>query len=143
MIRRATGLRDALAMRKVRNTCRGFMTRDQSKISRLRQLWWWLNRPSTTRPYVLEIDWKIVGYGLLVVDPPRGLLSAGLLPETRGQGLGTVIFRFLSEEAEDSGLVPWLEVLESNEAGRRVYEKLGFVEVSRDDNTIQMKRPRP
>lgn len=129
-----------MAMRLVRNTCSSFMTRDQSEISIWRQLRWWYTLPCSTRPYVVEDDGDIIGYGLLVVDHPHGLLTGGLLPEVRGCGLGTDLFRYLAEEAEALGLVPWLEVRESNAAGRRVYEKLGFVEVGRMHGVIEMER---
>jgi GNAT superfamily N-acetyltransferase len=143
-VRPATGILDALAMRRVRNTCRAFMTRDQSRISVFRQLRWWFSRPPSVHPYVAVYQGETIGYGLLVQELERAWLTAGLLPHERGRGFGTEIFRFLMGEALKLALTPYLEVKLSNRVGRRVYKKLGFVEFQNTGDAIVMRtRPCP
>lgn len=127
VIRPASTVRDALAMRRVRNSCRTYLTRDTSKISLLRQLRWWISRPGDLHPYVVEADGRVVGYAVITVRADRGWLTAGLLPDVRGHGVGEVVFRRLVADVLDMGLVPWLEVRHDNFKARRLYDKLGFV----------------
>jgi GNAT superfamily N-acetyltransferase len=51
-------------------------------------------------------------------------------PQARGRGLGTELLRAAAEHAGGDGVLE-LEVLESNEAARRLYERLGFSTVER------------
>lgn len=142
LVRPATGLFDAFAMRRIRNTCRSFMTRDQSWISLLRQIRWWYTKGDHVLPFVAEVGDKIIGYGLLVADGDRAWLTGGLVPHERNRGFGTEIFRFLMGEALKLGLTPYLEVKTSNRVGKRVYKKLGFVEIQKTGDVITM-RTRP
>jgi GNAT superfamily N-acetyltransferase len=143
-VRPATSVFDALAMRRVRNTCRAFMTRDQSRISVLRQLRWWFARPPSVHAYVADYQGDTIGYGLLVEDLGRAWLTGGLIPSERSRGFGTEVFRFLAHEAGRLRLTPYLEVRASNLAGRRVYKKLGFVEIRRSGDILTMRtRPCP
>jgi ribosomal protein S18 acetylase RimI-like enzyme len=53
-------------------------------------------------------------------------------PEARGRGLGVELIRELARRAQEAGVeMLELEVLESNEAARRLYERLGFRTVER------------
>ena len=133
VIRRATTWSDAAGMRRVRNRCCMYMTRNQNIISRPRQFWWWIRLPDTVRPFVVTVQRHVVGYGLI---SESGGLSGGLLPTARGSGMGEALFRFLMGCAQTLSLSPWLEVLETNLPARNLYEKLGFVERSRSDGII-------
>lgn len=140
-IRNAVTWRDALGMRLVRNECRSFMTRDRRKISLWRQIMWWRKLPFEVKPFVMEDNViGIVGYGLVIVEPPLGLLSGGLLPSHRGRDFGTQLFRHLALKAEECGVIPWLEVRGDNQVAQRLYQKLDFVEVSRANGVICMQR---
>jgi GNAT superfamily N-acetyltransferase len=51
-------------------------------------------------------------------------------PEARGRGLGTELLRAAAEQVGEGATLE-LEVLESNEGARRLYERLGFATVER------------
>lgn len=132
VIRPAETVWDALAMRRARNSCREFMTRDTARKTIAGQLmWWWFNRPENLHLFVVDTSDGVVGYAILSCDEERAWLTAGLLPSARGRGLGATVFRWLTQRAQAMGLRPSLEVLLSNEPARRVYRNLGFI------NTIQ------
>jgi ribosomal protein S18 acetylase RimI-like enzyme len=141
VFRNAVTLVDAMGMRRVRNTCRDFMTRDQSKISIWRQMWWWWTMPFNFKPMVVEEGGRIVGYGLVIQEDGYALVTGGLLPSHRGRGIGTQLFEYLAMTAESLGVKAALEVLPENHAGLRVYRKLGFVETRRCGGIIEMERP--
>lgn len=125
-LRPAVGLIDALRMRRVRNTCREFMTRNQSHIGIFGQLQWWLTRDPHLHPHLLWVSDTVVGYGIILEDGDLGLLTGGLLPGFRGMGFGEDLFQMLIENAQERRLLPALEVLEANPRARRLYTKLGF-----------------
>ncbi len=125
-LRPAIGPIDALRMLWVRNTCREFMTRNQSPIGVFGQLRWWLTHDPNLHPYLLWIADTVAGYGIVLEGDGRGLLTGGLLPAFRGMGLGADLFTSLIESARERNLLPALEVLEANPRARRLYTNLGF-----------------
>lgn len=62
----------------------------------------------------------------------REILQLGVLPVYRGQGLARELLLSLP-----SGEPYFLEVRESNQAARKLYESVGFVEVGRRPNYYQ------
>jgi hypothetical protein len=125
VLRLAVSLRDAMGMRHVRNACSSMMTRDTSKIGRMRQLWWWYRRPDGLIPYVIEHEAGIVGYGIMLIEGRHGWL--------------TKVFRDLKARALHRSLMPALEVMDFNKAAIAVYEKLGFRELHRNGPVITME----
>lgn len=146
--REAMTLNDAEQMRIVRNTCRAAMTRSTDEITPEQQITWWatLDR-AKMQPFVFvvlvpEVDdgslcsEQVVGYGLVREEDGRSWVTGGLLPEWRGQGLGTELFHFLMQHVR---MAPcWLEVREDNLAAQRIYTGLGFIESSKRDGIITM-----
>jgi ribosomal protein S18 acetylase RimI-like enzyme len=60
------------------------------------------------------------------------ILTLATLPAARGGGLASRLIRAAMDKAQKGGAVRlFLEVAETNEAGRRLYEKLGFEQVAR------------
>jgi GNAT superfamily N-acetyltransferase len=59
-------------------------------------------------------------------DTDLHLLDIGLLPEYRGQGLGTALIETLQREAAASGIPLQLKVMRGNRA-RQLYQRMGFV----------------
>lgn len=147
---------DALQMLAIRNSCRAFMTRNQAEISEAEQLEWWprmlADGAITCFLFFLadseELSLGImapaeghplpVGYGIIRLADGKRWVTGGLLPEQRGKGFGSALFAHLAAQTSED---TWLEVLHTNVAGRRTYEKLGYVEVSRDERISTMCRP--
>lgn len=80
---------------------------------------------------------EIVGSGTICIleelpspDNPSGLvgylMNIFVFPPARGEGAGKKIVEWLIREAENRGITRLM--LETTEAGRRVYESLGFVD---------------
>ena len=63
-----------------------------------------------------------------------------IAPEHQRQGLGTSVLRSLMSTAERRGVPLWLSVHRNNDA-RRLYVRLGFREVDRDERRVFMVHP--
>jgi [ribosomal protein S18]-alanine N-acetyltransferase len=82
---------------------------------------------------VARCDGAIVGFGgaWLVMDEAH-ITTLGVHPEYRGRGIGERLFAEILAEAIRRGVErASLEVRESNESARRLYEKYGFAPVAR------------
>ena len=66
----------------------------------------------------LHIDWQV---------DPVFLLGIELLPDLRRRGIGSEVIRDLLTETATRGTDMRLQVLKSNPAARRLYERLGFL----------------
>jgi ribosomal protein S18 acetylase RimI-like enzyme len=81
--------------------------------------------------------------GRLIVARRDGeirVVDIALLPEHRGVGIGTLLLRQVAAEADAAGAVTTIHVELHNRA-RVLYERLGFVEVSRDGVYALLRRP--
>lgn len=78
-------------------------------------------------------DLQVVGYGgVKVVGDGADIMTIGVFPRLRGQGLGKQILDLLVSCAREAGAdYVFLEVRESNEAARRLYERSGFIVLDR------------
>ncbi len=148
---RVEALSDVESLRLVRNELRSFMTRAREIITPEEQAVWWskaqehveayLFQVPSSMPAVLDPSRNAVGYGLVYstewagkqayIKSPCGIVAGGLRESWRGQGLGTELFRFLTERAMALYGRCALEVLVSNAPAKRVYRKLGFVPFGR------------
>jgi len=144
-----TQLAQAETMRRIRNTCRQFMTNDQREISADEQVRWFQSilGSEVVLPFLYQPPHLAValGYGLLRRIEDRWWVSGGLLPEHRGRGHGRALFGTLAARVHGFGQTCWLEVLEGNAVARRTYESLGFVKesASADESTFVMKSVKP
>lgn len=139
-------LGDAMALRRVRNGVRRFLTRDTSEIGWLRQVrWWWAYRAAFEDGGV--VAWLVcptwgrpaIGYGLLRRDPGRRWWVTGAIVEgARGYGYGRALFATLTAAAIARGREAWLEVREDNAPARRLYESLGYRAISVEAGTVTM-----
>lgn len=121
----ATTVKDAESMRVIRNSCRLFMTHDQSEISEQKQAEWWVSIDrSAIIPFLFLLDDNPVGYGILRVINGKWWCSGGLLPEFRRMGLGSELFSSLINKCPSSDL--WLDVWGYNQHALKLYRKLGF-----------------
>jgi ribosomal protein S18 acetylase RimI-like enzyme len=73
------------------------------------------------------------------LDGELELMDIALLPEWRGQGIGSLLLEDLLAEADARGLTVTLYVEHWNPA-RRLYDRLGFVAVGQDDVYLRMER---
>lgn len=132
---------DALTVSRIRNACREFMTHDQREITPDGQEKWWGSLDhGLYRLFLLSCAQTPVGFGVLRTEE-EVWLTGGLLPDWRGKGLGTELFKNLCQEAADLSYPEvWLDAFGSNERAVRVYEKLGFVRQSEQEGVVIMKR---
>jgi len=75
------------------------------------------------------------GYGFYDLKYPE--LTIALLPEARGQGIGTALMERLIADARKVHPGVSLSVSRQNPA-RRLYERFGFETVSEDENSVLM-----
>jgi len=91
---------------------------------------WELQNRSVCHIFVVRsADRPVVGFCAfwLVVDEIH-INNVAILPELRGQGIGTLLMHRVFEEALRLGARrATLEVRSSNESARRLYERLGFI----------------
>jgi GNAT superfamily N-acetyltransferase len=77
------------------------------------------------------------GYGL--IEPAVPEVSIGVSKDMRGRGVGRVLLEELIERARD-GDPPALSLsVEKDNPALRLYERLGFARVGRDDNAWTMR----
>lgn len=76
---------------------------------------------------------ELVGYAVCwTVADQAELGNLAVVPEARGSGIGAALVREVQRRvAERQAVVCFLEVRPSNAAGRRLYERFGFVAVGR------------
>jgi GNAT superfamily N-acetyltransferase len=121
-------LKDLEILRKIRNSCRLFMTNNQNEITKEQQIEWFINKDSKTIPYVFLVDSLPVGYGLIAYkDLGRPWLSGGLLENYRGKGYGKILFQSLvgnCKSKKDPNV--YLDVFKDNIPAIETYQKIGF-----------------
>lgn len=94
---------------------------------------------------IIEVEGRAAG-GLWLETRPDVLYVADfqVLPELQGRGIGTAVLRTLIAEAVERGVPIGLAVLPANPRAQRLYERLGFRVVGREDPFIYMRyEPRP
>lgn len=114
---------------ELRNNGREFMTHNNTVITPEQQYDWWMSKDdnlykiwlATTMSLGSEI---VIGFGMLRTMPD-GLVWGTLAvdPQFRNQGVGTTIYKFLIEQANDD---VWIEVLEMNIASYKAAINAGF-----------------
>jgi ribosomal protein S18 acetylase RimI-like enzyme len=134
---------EAEILRLHRNECREFMTRNTAYITEDQQKEWFANAHKKFDLYlVYEVSHGAViidvGYGVIHKNERESLLTAGLLPNYRGQGIGQNVFQFLINQCDRKKPVK-LEVLKSNTRAFIVYIKLGFTVVGENDKMYFME----
>ena len=70
----------------------------------------------------------------------RATLAIGILEKFWGLGIGTAMFTELERIARENGILQLeLDYIEGNERGRRLYEKMGFVQVAERPDAFRLK----
>lgn len=119
-----TDLVDAEIVRVIRNSGRQWMTRDPREISASEQAAFWARRdPVTCRIWIARIALTDIGYGLLRCEGDRVWCSLAVLSQFRGQGYGTMIYRYL---ALATLVDVWAEILADNTPSIRACLSAGY-----------------
>lgn len=136
---------DAQVLRRIRNECKDFMTRSTEYITEEKQTEWFngLDKDNI-KLYLMWIAhhgvaFEVIGFGYCKKDGNETYLTGGLKEELRGKGYGKVLFSHLLTQAKSFNTPITLEVLKTNERAKRLYESLGFSELSSDDRVIKME----
>jgi len=136
---------DVETLRKIRNECSGFMTRNTSKITFAQQQVWFKNLDMVTNKLFLlhEVYYgvasSVVGYGYIRVEDETVLLTGGLVESSRGKGYGQFLFNSLLLNSKKFNLPIKLEVLKSNMVAFSVYNKIGFRVTGDNGKIIKME----
>ena len=139
---------DAEILRKIRNDCSTYMTRNNNPITTEQQLKWFQSLPITSKPFILyEVICGVItypiGYGFIRIENGEMLITGGLVEEDRGKGHGTTLFQYLLAIAikynVDHNLPIRLEVLKTNIKAFGIYSKLGFRVQSDNGKIITME----
>ena len=141
--KRVTSEADSQMLRNVRNQCREFMTRHSDFITEEQQKEWFKD---AHKKYELYIAYTVeygaiiyeVGFGVIHKCDDCFMLTGGLTPDSRGQGFGKKVFKFLMDQCHKS-LPIRLELLKNNTAAFKTYKKLGFEVTSEDNRLIYME----
>lgn len=85
------------------------------------------------------------GYSTFRARPLLNIHDLAVLPERRGQGVGTALLAAAERKARADGCCKLtLEVLDDNEGARRLYESVGFGDGGpgdRETTTLFMQKP--
>ena len=136
---------DAETLRKIRNECSGFMTRNTSEISFAQQQVWFKNLDTVTNKLFLlhevyhGVAALVIGYGYIRVEDETVLLTGGLVESSRGKGYGQFLFNSLLLNSKKFNLPIKLEVLKSNMVAFSVYTKIGFRVTGDNGKIIKME----
>lgn len=88
--------------------------------------------------FVIEADGKAVGR--LITNREVRLIDIAVLPESRNLGIGSFVLNHLIEQAEDEKKAVILQVLKTNVAAFRLYQRFGFQTIGEDDLYLTMRR---
>ena len=126
-----------------RLTFRAMMTEDADAVAEIEEKsfampWkrddFWREAQNELATYIVgELDGKIVAYaGAWVSFNQAEVMSVAVIPELRGQGVGTILFGELIKEVKARGATAiTLEVRPSNTAAIKLYQSFGLRSVGR------------
>lgn len=137
---------EAFEMMDIRNEVREFMTHNTAEIMPAQQAEWYRKTylPARERGelfgYLVKNEEQTIGYGLISKRDGRWWVSGGLTEAARGQGAGYFLFEQMTMMIHEDlrSAEAWLDVLNTNEGARRLYEKLGYTAVVADDRLTVM-----
>jgi GNAT superfamily N-acetyltransferase len=133
LIKPITSLFQALVMRRIRNEVRAYLTGNSQHISFVGQVVWYFRvyKPAFEAErmvgYLLVVDGKAIGYGLIRLDHDRWWVTGAILKKWRGRGFGRVLFNHLTVLASNyAHRDAWLRVFKWNQRAIKLYTKLGY-----------------
>lgn len=139
-------VQEAFTMAELRNEVRQFMTHNTAEILPAEQAEWYRETylPARGRGelfgYLVRDEDAVIGYGLISKRDGRWWVSGGLKAEARGKGAGYYLFNEMTQTIHEDlrSEEAWLDVLNSNEGARRLYEKLGYTAVTSTEKLTVM-----
>lgn len=88
-----------------------------------------LNKSEDVLTYGYMLDDKIASTGMLLIDPElSGIHEISTLPPYRGKGQGTAVILRMLQDLKNRGIRS--VSLQASDAGKRIYEPIGFETVS-------------
>lgn len=143
VFKRVTTLSEAEILRKIRNECRSYMTRNTEYITEEQQKEWFKNAHKKYELYlVYAIEHGVIvidaGYGVIHLNENEYLLTGGLLSDYRNKGLGKQIFQHLIDNCNKQIPIR-LEVLKTNTRALKTYESLNFIVIGETENIYYME----
>lgn len=125
-------LGEALVLRRIRNTCRKFLTNDQRHIGFWRQILWYFfdyqRRLQSLRIYLFyNSKNEPVGYGALKRCPEGYSITECVSPKHRGQGYGKAILQTLTALGREERQNLIAEIWSENKQSVSLHERSGFV----------------
>ena len=136
---------DVEELRKIRNECKDFMTRNNNTISAEQQKKWWSNLDTETNKLFLlhevfdGVAGIVIGYGYIRIENNEVLITGGLSATERGKGHGKKLFEYLVEISKKFGLPIKLELLKTNNRAFSIYNSIGFRVIGDDGKKIYME----
>jgi RimJ/RimL family protein N-acetyltransferase len=134
---RLNSLSDALAVRRIRNECRMFLTNYTGYISIPRQIYWYFSyyrKAVQTGTYRIFIAWdnenQPVGYGALHRQGKSLLVTECVAEKYRGQGYGKAILKELIKISDRRKLFLTAEIWATNKISIALHKKFGFTLVT-------------
>ena len=144
--------REAMQVRKLRNSCRLDLTNSRDHIGLLRQGRWYFSeyvQARSTGAYRLYLiyndEYLPVGYGALRLNNEGLFITECVGPKHRRQGYGLTILRELIQIARDEGRDLVAEIWATNVSSIALHQKVGFEFESssqKDGNELQRHRLR-
>jgi L-amino acid N-acyltransferase YncA len=136
-----------LALMKLRNEVRSFMTGSQDAIIWENQIKWFSELDHDLVKIWLygEENGKWLGYGQLRIEPGNisyGVTTHAVTSSARGMGYGQKILKHLIEMAKDSGCnYMRAEIFKTNAASLGLVHKLGYVDTEDLGDAVEVKLP--
>lgn len=123
-------------LRRIRNSCKEYMTNFTDEISVNQQTEWFEKLDHQNNWYWLFYnDQEPIGFIGLNKRDEKMYATYGLFPQWRGKGLGRELVEFSLWAAQEELTI---EVLTSNERAIKLYQKCGFQEHWTRDGIIEM-----
>jgi ribosomal protein S18 acetylase RimI-like enzyme len=138
-------MEDAQLMRKIRNDCREYMTKDTSHITEQQQEMWFNNlNKDTIKMFLMHlryhgVAYDTIGFGYCRCIDDETYLTGGIRKEYRSKGYGKNLFLHLLENAKSFNTRITLEVLNDNTRAERLYRSIGFVDYDKNDKVTKME----
>lgn len=133
-------------MRRIRNSVRHFMTRNQNFISWRDQHLWFNSvylpqfNEGVMEAFLARSGDVLVGYGIVAVKEGRQWITGAISASSRGRGLGRQLFEQLTLKACENSPDVWLEVLKTNKRALSLYLSLQYSVVDEYDRLLVMRK---